>query len=201
MDSLERRLIELNDALLKLSSGQEIANEVIEKARLAISGERHIFNIDTGSGNDTVIVNKGSNNECKCPPGEPGPPGPPGPPGETGEQGPPGEPGPPGPPGPPGECSCKCSTILVSESYNATANDCYIGVKSSMSPVTITLPENCTDGHTLIVKAEMKPPIGNRKVTVTTSDESTIDGASKYVITVSYESVVLICRGGNWHII
>jgi ElaB/YqjD/DUF883 family membrane-anchored ribosome-binding protein len=47
----------------------------------------------------------------------------------------------------------------------------------------------------------MGPPVGNRKVTVTTTDGSYIDGADKYVIEVPYQSVNLFCRGGDWHII
>jgi hypothetical protein len=47
----------------------------------------------------------------------------------------------------------------------------------------------------------MGPPLGNRKVTVTTSDGSYIDGIDKYVMEVPYQSVNLFCRGGDWHII
>jgi hypothetical protein len=51
------------------------------------------------------------------------------------------------------------------------------------------------------VKAEMGPPLGNRKITVTTNDGSLIDEAVKYVIEVPYQSVKLLYRGGNWWII
>jgi hypothetical protein len=47
----------------------------------------------------------------------------------------------------------------------------------------------------------MGPPLGNRKITVTTSNDSTIDGLEDYVIEVPYQSINLICRGGNWWII
>jgi hypothetical protein len=111
-----------------------------------------------------------------------------------------GPPGPPGPPGEPGVCTCKCKSILVSSDYTATCDDYYIGVNSD-EPVTITLPESCTDCCEIIVKAEMGPPLGNRKVTVTTSDGSLIDGADDYIITVPYGTITVFCRDGDWHII
>jgi len=213
MNSLEARLIELNDALLKLSERREPPTEaMIQQARQVLAGG--LPTINTGPGNDTVIINnQGDNDDCKCPPGPPGPPGeqgpegPPGPQGESGEsgeQGPQGEPGPPGPPGPPGECSCKCSRILVSEDYTAQVDDYYIGVNST-GPVTITLPADCDNSCEIIIKAEMGPPLGNRKITIVpNTDDSTtslIDGKLSYVIEVPYQSVNLICRGGNWWII
>lgn len=225
MDSLDARLIELNEALLKLSAGQKPDDKMLNQARQVLSGARP--SIDTGSGNDTIIINHGDNNGCECPPGPPGPIGPPGPPGptgesgppgptgdtgpegppgpagqsgETGEQGPPGEPGPPGPAGPPGECSRKCETILVSQDYTATLDDCYIGVNSS-GPTVITLPTDCDDGHEVIIKAEMGPPIGNRKITIITDDDSTIDDEEDYIIEVPYQTVKLVCRGGDWWIV
>jgi hypothetical protein len=79
-------------------------------------------------------------------------------------------------------------------------DDYYIGVNSS-GPVTITLPIDCTDCHQIIVKAEMGPPLGNRKVTIAAGNGSTIDGSPDYVMEVPYESVTLFCRGGNWNIV
>jgi hypothetical protein len=212
MDSLERRLVELNESLLKLNAGEKLDPKIFDQARQVLSGGA---SINTGPGNDTVIINKtinkGNNNGCdECPPGpqgEPGPSGPPGPQGENGppgEQGPPGEPGPIGPPGPPGECSCQCSTTLVSQDYTAQVDDYYIGVNSTR-PVTITLPADCRDCHEIIIKAEMGPPLGNRKITIVPPNDGSsiilIDGALSYVIEVPYQSVNLICRGGDWWII
>jgi hypothetical protein len=194
MDSAERRLIDLYNLLAQyqrsedpnvLGNIQSIRAEISEMLNGGGGGNTHINIVDD---RDTI-------KHCNE-----GPPGPPGPPGEPGPPGPPGEPGPPGPPGPPGVCTCKCKSILVSEDYTATCDDYYIGVNSN-EPVTITLPENCTDCCEIIVKAEMGPPLGNRKVTVTTSDGSYIDGIDKYVMEVPYQSVNIICRGGGWHII
>lgn len=227
MDSMERRLVEINEALLKLISGNPVDPELIEKARQVLAGSVSRSQINTGPGNDTVIINKGTDNGCECPPGPQGPQGPPGPSGPPGEgstgpsgpqgpsgpsgatgpqgpsgpsgaTGPQGEPGPIGPTGPSGVCTCDCNAILVSTDYTATDDDFYIGVNSD-GPVTITLPPDCETCQQIIVKAEMGPPLGNRKVTVTTNDGSTIDGSDLYIITVPYESVQLICRGGNWY--
>jgi hypothetical protein len=175
MDSLEIKLIELNEALYNLSVEKKAPNpELLENAKRIISGGSII---NTGAGNDTVIINKQGGGDCQV--------------------GPAGEQGPPGPPGPAGECSCNCSTILISEDYIANSNDCYIGVNSN-SDVTILLPENPSDGTIIIVKAEMGPPLGNRKVTVETFDTSIIDGNGSYVMTIPYESVTLLYRGGDW---
>jgi hypothetical protein len=50
----------------------------------------------------------------------------------------------------------------------------------------------------------MGPPLGNRKITITAGDDSTIsliDGDVDYVMEVPYQSVHLICRDGNWWIV
>jgi hypothetical protein len=244
MNSLECRLVELNQALLKLNAGEKPDPKIFEQAKQVLAGN---FNINTGAGNDTVIINKGDCNEC--PPGPPGPPGstgptgsqgeagppgeqgPPGPTGDTGpqgeagppgkkgppgptgntgpqgptgpsgESGPPGEQGPPGPSGPPGECTCRCKAILIYQDYNATLDDYYIGVNST-GPITITLPPDPTDCIKIVVKAEMRPPIGNRKITITTTDGSLIDGSETYVMEIPWQSVNLIyTESDNWYII
>jgi len=174
------------------------------------------------SDNDTSIVVSGGSGL----PGPMGPQGPTGPQGEqgaqgekgekgdqgeTGSQGPRGEPGPegaagpqgePGPPGPPGPSSSTpiVDTVLTRSDYYATETDCYIGVDSK-EPTTIHLPADPEDGRIIIIKAEMKPPLGNRKVTVVGQNGALIDGYSEYTISVSNESVTVIFRGGNWYII
>lgn len=210
MDALERRLIELNDALLKISQGQKPDEEYLKKAYQTLSGDTYA-SIQTGSGADTVIINTNGDN---CNENTTGPQGPPGPKGDTGEQGPKGDAGDEGPVGPPGEQgpqgpkgdtgpkgdSCKCNSILVNKDYTVNMDDYYIGVNST-GPITITLPIDAPDCTELIIKAEMGPPLGNRKITVTTADGSFIDGSNNYIITIPYQSVNIICRGGDWWII
>jgi hypothetical protein len=93
-----------------------------------------------------------------------------------------------------------CNTILIGEDYAAETDDCYIGV-NSIGPVTVSLPVDISDGHQIVIKAEMGPPIGNRKVTLTTLDGSLIDDSPSFVLSVPYESVHVIRRGFAWHII
>jgi hypothetical protein len=179
MDAAERKLIDLYNLLSQYQRSED-PNVLgkIQSVRAEISDM-----LNNGGGNTHINIVDDRDTNC-----HEGPPGPPGPPGE------------PGPPGPPGECTCRCKSILVSEDYTATCDDYYIGVNSN-EPVTISLPEECTDCCEIIVKAEMGPPLGNRKVTVTTTDGSYIDGIDKYVMEVPYQSVNIICRGGDWHII
>jgi hypothetical protein len=182
MDSAERKLIDLYNLLAQYQRNEDpnvLGN--IQSVRAEISTM-----LNNGSGNTHINIVDDRDTNC-----HEGPPGP---------QGPQGPPGPPGPPGEPGVCTCRSKSILVSEDYTATCDDYYIGVNSD-EPVTITLPEECTDCCEIIVKAEMGPPLGNRKVTVTTSDGSYIDGIDKYIMEVPYQSVNIICRGGDWHII
>ena len=135
------------------------------------------------------------------PQGEQGEKGEKGDQGSQGEQGIQGVPGEPGKQGEPGYCiGCKNNTVLTGSTYRATNDDFYIGVDSD-EPTTVYLPEEPDDGKIIIVKAEMKPPIGNRKITVKCLNGYLIDGYVEYIIQVSNESVTMIFRGGSWHII
>ena len=91
-------------------------------------------------------------------------------------------------------------TTTVDATYYSTADEFYIGVASE-KPVTVYLPADCADGKIIIVKAEMKPPLGSRKVNIATTDGSTIDGYSDASITVSHGKIVLIRNRNNWFII
>jgi hypothetical protein len=204
MNALEYKLIELKQliALMYSNNGSSTNNNQYNNNHVANNGS-----YTGGSDDDIINIQTGSSE-----PGPPGPQGPPGPPGDVGPQGPPGEngqtgipgpqgePGPIGPVGPPGECNCQCKAILVSQNYTAEMDDHYIGVNST-GPITITLPSDCSDCHKIIVKAEMGPPLGNRKITIKAIDPSTIDGDDSIVLQEPYETITLLCRGGNWHII
>lgn len=127
---------------------------------------------------DGTVINAGNVLGPQGPQGLEGPQGPQGSQGPQGEQ---------GERGPAGECDCSCNTIVVSKDYWVTGKDCYIGVDSD-KPVSVFLPQNSNPGHVITVKAQMGPPIGNRKVTV----KGTIDGSQDFVLTVPYSSVTLI---------
>jgi hypothetical protein len=112
--------------------------------------------------------------------------------------------GPAGPVGPRGDSGettePNFGTILVSEDYECTYDDCYIGVNSSRS-VTITLPSHPGDGHQIAVKIEMAEMVNDQEVTIQTDNVSTIDGALSYTMTEPWQSVHLFSRGGDWFIV
>ena len=91
-------------------------------------------------------------------------------------------------------------TTTATATHYATATEFYIGV-SSEKPVTVYLPAAAADGKIIIVKAEMRPPLGSRKVNIATTDGSTIDGYSDASINVSHGNISLIRNNGNWFII
>ena len=92
------------------------------------------------------------------------------------------------------------NSILINNNYTTRADDYYIGVDTE-KPITITLLPDAEDGVEHVIKAEMKPPIGRRTITIETSDDSTIDGYVMYLIQVSHDHIRLFRRGGQWHII
>lgn len=92
---------------------------------------------------------------------------------------------------------CKRATKVISEDYTASETDYYIGVDSTKA-VTVTLPSTPQAGTELIIKVEMKPPVGSRKVTIKTSDGSLIDGTGSVVLQQSYEFIRVLYRN-NWY--
>lgn len=92
------------------------------------------------------------------------------------------------------------ATTLIESNYLANDTDYYIGVDAK-KPVTVVLPADPIDGKVIIVKAEMRPPLGNRTITVATRDGSAIDGYTNYIIQVSHGCVRLVYRGNGWNVI
>jgi len=220
MDSLERELIELHQKL----SSFKVVNKSHQDSiymNMNITSDYSVLSESSGpagpSGPPGPIGPVGPPGPSGGPIGPSGPQGPLGPIGpqgekgdtgsqgpagsigETGPTGPTGLVGPTGPTGPQGP-SFSGNAILVSTSYTATSNDYYIGVNSNTA-TTITMPPNPNNLTQIIVKSEMSQPIGNRLVTVTTSDGSFIDDSTTYVLSVPYESVVLFYRVSNWYVI
>jgi hypothetical protein len=89
------------------------------------------------------------------------------------------------------------STIGVTGSYTATADDEYIGVFSAAA-VTITLPVGVT-GRVYIIKDEYGQ--GSGKITIQPSGTELIDNKADYIISVPNQSVSVVFRGGQWRII
>jgi len=89
------------------------------------------------------------------------------------------------------------ATIGVTSNYTATANDEYIGVFSA-SAVTISLPLGIT-GRVYTIKDEYGQ--GSGKITIQPSGTEKVDNSNTYVISVPYQSVSVVFRGGQWRII
>lgn len=240
MDALERRLIELNDALLEIAKTRvDVVTRQNQYQKNQAQAQEALKKVDNNNDNDIVVINN-DNEDCKCitgatgatgsdglsitgptgenglkgSTGEVGPTGSPGldgigvtgptgadgevgPTGFTGSQGLQGNTGPKGATGVTGPkgagCCCGESTVVIDSDYQVLPSDYYIGVNSE-GPVTITLPEEIDTCVTFIIKSEMGPPVGNRKITITTSDGSLIDGDSNLILQQPYESVTLIYR-------
>ena len=94
----------------------------------------------------------------------------------------------------------ECATKTVSDDYTIVVTDYYIGVDADEA-VTIKLPKKPEDCLEYIIKAQMGPPLGNRKVTIVPQGTATIDGLIEYEMTIPYESVTVISNDGNWWII
>ena len=95
---------------------------------------------------------------------------------------------------------CKCKRILISEDYVVQEDDYYIGVNSTDS-VKITLPNTNERCGEIIIKSEMKPPLGKRKITIVTVDGMIDNVVQEYLIEVPYQSAHFICRDGNWYVV
>lgn len=89
------------------------------------------------------------------------------------------------------------STVGVTGSYTATADDEYIGVYSAAA-VTISLPVGVT-GRVYIIKDEYGQ--GSGKITIAPDGVQLIDNKPNYVISVPNQSVSVVFRGGQWRII
>jgi hypothetical protein len=96
--------------------------------------------------------------------------------------------------------SRRVRTTTVTTTYYGTDAEFYIGV-SSEKPVTVYLPAAAPDGKIIVVKAEMRPPLGSRKVNIATTDGSKIDGYSDASINVSHGYITLIRNNNEWYII
>lgn len=132
------------------------------------------------------------------PTGPTGPSGEIGPTGSVGETGPVGSTGPMGPTGP----GCECKAILITDDYTVQPDDFYIGAQQLVkNEITVTLPADPPDCRKLCIKLELGPPIGNRKLTILAASGGTIDGSPSQVLTVPWEGICLISRGGDWYII
>jgi hypothetical protein len=197
MNDMERRLIELNDKLLELASRNVNTKEEIDEYLRALNMRHTPTTISSQPNADIINVNVfNDDDQPDC-----------GSTGYTGSQGDIGYTGSQGDIGYTGSCSeCECdacdipSCITVHDDYDITQTDCYIGVESE-EPITLTLPSGAADGKCVIIKLQMGPPIGNKKVTVLSEDACYIDGNTSVDLKLPYESMQLVKNDNQWNII
>lgn len=90
------------------------------------------------------------------------------------------------------------NTVLVtSGTYNVLPIDQYIGVDST-TQVNIVLPLGVA-GRTFTIKSEHGG--GSGKITITGTNGEKIDNAGTYNITTALQSVTMVFRGTEWHLI
>lgn len=88
--------------------------------------------------------------------------------------------------------------VAVAADYRASANDQIIGVTSTASARTVTLPSaSGIPGRMIVVKDE-SGACSSHNITIATVASQTIDGSSTFVMSNDYESILLYSDGKNW---
>jgi hypothetical protein len=156
-----------------------------------------------GAGNDIIIFGNGTTGSTG-PIGLTGATGPSGVSGLTGATGPSGVSGltgATGPIGPTGSSGNINNTIVITEDYDATNDNQYIGVfLETNKPAKLKLPKS-QDGKIIIVKLQYGPPVGNRKLTIEATPPQLIDGYEAVDLTTPYQSATFVCQANNWYLI
>jgi hypothetical protein len=91
--------------------------------------------------------------------------------------------------------------VKWSEDRTAQTDYHFIGVDTTVQPVTITLPKgaNISSGKLLVIKDEGGNASTN-PITVTTSDGTKIDGNGGVSLVADYASISVYYNGSGWHI-
>lgn len=90
-----------------------------------------------------------------------------------------------------------------SVSYSLVSSDYIIGVTAVSGGKTMTLPlaSSVGVGKVFIIKDQSGLASGSDSITIACSGSNKIDGQSNYVISVPYESVMVVSNGSNWFIV
>jgi len=165
MNTIERRLIELNEALLNLYVSNSSTTSTIEDSTIdsIVNSDVNIVSINCGQNN---------NESESCSPGR--------------------------------IVSYRPTEELQEYVYNLENDTLYIGVNNPFDETKIVLPQDGSIGCQIkIIKLEMGPPIGNKKVIVVPFDTDTqqIDGKGSYTLKTPYGVVSLVYNQGNWFIV
>lgn len=85
----------------------------------------------------------------------------------------------------------------TSTNYTLSLDDEYVGVSSAVA-VTMSLPVGI-EGRVYTIKDEFGQ--GSGKITISPQPGELIDNKVNYIISVPYQSVNIVFRAGQWHII
>lgn len=89
------------------------------------------------------------------------------------------------------------ATTVITGDYSPTLADYYIGVDIKEETLLL-LPDNAPSGTQYIIKLEYSDPIGERILSIETSDGSTIDGKDALVMDTAYKSIRLLRSSNEW---
>ena len=91
--------------------------------------------------------------------------------------------------------------VLVSGSYTVVSTDYLIGVNTTSTTCSITLPSvsTTTSGRTLLIKDETGNASTN-PIHISASSGETIDGIAVFSIESDHGAVMLYCTSTGWHI-
>jgi hypothetical protein len=92
-------------------------------------------------------------------------------------------------------------SVLVSGSYNIISTDYLVGVNTTNSTCSITLPSTTTttSGRTIVIKDETGNASTN-PIHISASSGETIDGLSVFSIESDHGAVMLYCTSTGWHV-
>ena len=83
-------------------------------------------------------------------------------------------------------------TTVNNSPYNVLNTDAYIGVDSSVMPITINLPNMPQNGRVFVIKDSTGSAAINNITVTTVGGIILIDGATTYVMNTAYQSIQLI---------
>ena len=90
-----------------------------------------------------------------------------------------------------------------SVSYTLSSSDYIVGVTAVSGGKTMTLPSAASVGvgKIFIIKDQSGLASGSDSITIAPTGSEKIDGESNYVISVPYESIMVVSNGSNWFIV
>jgi hypothetical protein len=91
--------------------------------------------------------------------------------------------------------------VLISSTYTILSTDYLVGVNTSTSTCSITLPSvsTTTAGRTLVIKDETGNATAN-PIHISASSGETIDGLSVFTVDSDHGAVTLYCTSTGWHV-